>query len=807
MKHTFTYILFFSLFFNSFIYGQSDRKADKLYELFEFEQAIEEYLAALEAGPANLHAMARIADCHRMLNNMEESADWYLKVVRRSEVDPVHLLNYGKVLMALARYQEASTWFLNYASFYPAVGKHYAESCRTAASVLATKGPYEIRAEYINSVFSDFGPAFYQNKLVMASARTDIPLSAKRDRFRLKKGIENQLFISDVLSNGFLERPSFYHSEVGHSKNEGPVAFSADGKWVAYTKNNFRNGVRPIQGSGMQLSIYVAAVDANGNWVDAKPFPHNGNDFSTGFPWLSADGMTLYFASDRPDSYGGFDIFYSKKEGNDWSVPVNVGNIVNTPGNEITPFLYDQKLFFASDWHHGIGGLDLFVSEQATANTWTSVKHLGNGINSPYDDFGIILGKESDQGYFVSNRPGGKGKEDIYRFAQKMDVYEFLVLDASTRKPVPQTDIDLSACGQPAQKTSQSGTASVAVVAGSTCEVWVRKAGYTDYSLNLDGAKKAGKQVMEVSLIKKDERFLGKVVHAESNKVLEDVRIFATNQLTGVQTEAVSNREGEFILPLISGTPYVLRFSKPGFLEIKKRVEVTAGNAASFLGATYLQPSYSRGGQDVPVIDQPEEDAQGVAKEDPDRWSRNSPREGYAIQVGAFFQADGEVDLSSFNNLKELGNLYTKREGKSVKVRLGIYSDRMQAEEVREKINEKGYAQTFIVEEMLDAQLTTFLLGEDPVLAETISDSNPASGFSPYKIQLGAYSDPANFNGSKIQGLGIIEERQKGKLTLILLGGFSSLENARQAYQQVHNAGFHQAFLVMDQNGILSRVP
>ena len=785
------------LFFAS-LSAQNERKADKLYELFEFEAAIHSYLLVLEEQPDNMDAMAKMADCHRMLNNMDDAAAWYLKVVRQKGADPIHFFRYGLVLKSLSKYKEASTWFLNYAETNPTVGRHFAESCRVASALIEQASPFELRNEFINSVFSDFGPAFYQGRVVSSSARTDIPLSAKRDRFKWQQGIENQLFISDVLPNEFLEKPSFYHTELAHNKNEGPVAFSADGNWVAFTKNNFKSGVRHIQGSGMQLSIYIASVDSRGNWGEAKPFPYNGNDFSTGFPFLSADGNTLYFASDRPDSYGGFDLFYSKKSGNSWSEPVNLGSMVNTPGNEITPFLTNNQLYFASDWHYGLGAMDIFkASEQFDA--WGDVKNMGPGINSPFDDFGLIMTAKSNEGYFVSNRPGGKGKEDIYRFLQKMDVYSLVVQDASSQSALADVSFDLSSCGQAVYQSDNKGQVTLNIAAGDDCKVMIRKTGYSDYSLVLNHDVKPNANPFLVSLIKKGERFVGKVLHAETNAPVQDVKIFATNQTTGAKLELVSNSEGEYVLPITTQNSYLIRFSKPGFLDINKQVTIDKKNYSSFLEATYLQPAYRK--EKTTPVEPVKTDKPATSALKEDKWSPQSPKEGYSIQVGAFFQTGNEADLTGFADLKPLGKLYSVREGNSVKVRLGIFPNRMEAEGVRKQLEEKGYQQTFIIQEVLDNNLLPYWLGEDSPI-----DSSPTSQNGGYKIQLGAYSDTANFDGSKIKTLGVIEEKIKGKLTIMLLSGFNSIEEAKAAFSQVHDAGFFQAFLVVEQDGQLKRV-
>lgn len=794
------------LIFTSLVLSaQSMRKADKLYELYEFKEAVDEYFQVLEKEPENVQALSRIADCYRMLNKMPEAASWYAKAVRLSGLDPGHLLNYGKVLKALGKYEEASTWFLNYGEAYPVIGNHFAESCTYARSMTGQPTTYDLKEEYMNSVYSDFGPAFYNNKVVFSSARTDIPRDGRRDKVKLEEGQENQLFQSQLLPNGFLDKPRFYHAEVAHSKNEGPLSFSQDGRWVAFTQNNFEDGKRPIQGSGLQLSIYIASVDARGNWSDPKPFPYNGSDYSTGYPCFADNGNTLYFASDRPESYGGFDLFVSRRVGDDWMPPVNMGNVINTPGNEMSPFFDGSTLFFASDWHLGFGGLDLFMAE-STGGAWSSVQNLGDGMNSPYDDFGLIYDPEGNRGYFVSNRPGGKGKEDLYQYTRKTDYVEITVLDASTRTPVPEAIVDFSACGEPVFQTDVKGRYIFRAFSGLDCKVEIKKQGYAPYALDIATLGNNDRKSFEIFLVKNSERFIGRVVNSETNRALSDVLVFATNQNTGDKVETTSNPAGEYMLPLAPGVSYIIRFSKAGFLDVMRNIRIDNLSDKTALGSIPLKPSGTvlpdeeeETGENEPGIDESEFILDGERPRD----ETSALQEGFSVQVAAIFEKEEIVDLGKYQTLRSVGNVYSKPEGKAVKVRVGIYSSRAEAEKARLEIAKKGYSKSFVVKEEVDSQMEKILY--ETSSTDTFSEKKPqtSSSSGSYKVQLAAYGDPSNFDSRKVERLGVIEERKKGNLTIMLLSGFSSLEEARQAQREASRAGFSGAYVVLDRGGQL----
>jgi hypothetical protein len=798
-------VLFLFLLSPFFLSAQSLRKADKLYELYEFTEAAKEYFEVLDKEPENVQALSRIADCYRMMNKMTEAASWYAKAIRQPGIDPIHLLNYGKVLKALGKYDEAASWFLTYGEAFPVIGNHFAESCYYAKSVSGQPTPFDIREEYINSVFSDFGPAFYKGNVVFASARTDVPRTGKRDKVKLEEGKENQLFQSGTLDNGFLDKPLFYHSEVAHSKNEGPVSFSKDGRWVAFTRNNFQEGKRPIQGSGLQLSIYIASVDARGNWGEPKAFPYNGSDYSTGFPCLADNGQTLYFASDRPESYGGFDLFVSRRVGDDWTPPVNMGNTLNTPGNEVSPFFDGNTLYFSSDWHLGLGGMDLFTAE-SSGGVWAGVQNMGDGMNSPYDDFGLIYDQPNNRGYFVSNRPGGKGKEDLYQFSKKTDYVEIVVIDGSTRAPIPEAIVDFSACGEPVYKTDVRGRYVFRAFSGLDCSVAIKKAGYTSYMLDITTLGNNDRKEYEIFLIKSSERFIGRVVNAVNNRALAEVLVFATNQDTGNKVETTTNPAGEYMIPLSPGANYLIRYSKAGYLDVMKNIRIDNVADKTALGSVPLQPSGT-----VLPDEKKEEKEPGTGIDDSefiiDDGSESDPstlKEGFAVQVAAIFKEEEMVDLGKYQTLRSVGNVYSKPEGKAVKVRIGIYPSREQAEKARQEIAKKGYGRAFVVKESVDSRMEKILLATST--ADDFSEKRPDSASSQsgnYKVQLAAYSDPSNFNSRKVEGLGMIEERKKGNLTIMLLSGFQSLNEARQAQSEARRAGFSGAYVVLEKNGSL----
>ena len=195
------------------------------------------------------------------------------------------------------------------------------------------------------------------------------------------------------------------------------MTFSRDYQTMYFTRNNTKKGLRKADSKGVtRLKIYEGKRGAE-DWEDIVELPFNSDDYSVAHPTLSTNGDHLYFASDMPGGFGGMDLYVvSKGENEAWGAPVNLGSVVNTSANEAFPFIHTSgTLFFSSDGHGTLGGLDLFMANGVDAD-WREVINLGPQYNSGYDDLGIVLDPDGTSGYFSSNREGGNGKDDIYKF-------------------------------------------------------------------------------------------------------------------------------------------------------------------------------------------------------------------------------------------------------------------------------------------------------------------------------------------------------------------------------------------------------
>ncbi len=821
----------FCLLFSLNVSAQNLKKANKEFELYAFNLAIKSYTEVLQSEPNNVIALSRIAECYRHLDQIDEAVKWYAKAVQQNGVDPTTLLNYGKALMNQGKYEEAKKWFTLYAEGNPYYGNHYAQNCDFAESLRGVAAQYRVKKEYLNKGASDFGPAFYQNKVVYSSARTDLKRQDGKTQSNWMGSAKNQLFITTRDNNGYLQQPTFLRGDYRHDYNHGPVSYSKDGKWVAYTKNNFVNGTRQIPSSGISMSIYVAEVSGDGDWRDAKPFAHNGSGYSNGFPYLNEDGTELYFASDRPDGYGGYDLYVCTKTGDSWSVPMNLGPVVNSPGNEMTPYMENGTLYFASDWHAGLGGLDNFRATK-NAGEWDRIFHLGNAVNSSHDDYGLIYDSQMNLGYFVSNRPGGKGNEDIYQFSQLSDNVVITVRNATDNSPIANAVIDFSACGEPTFTTNTRGEYSFQALPGLDCEGVVTKAGYNNYRFTLtsDGRKKS--QRIEVLLTREADKYLGQVIDAGDNNSLGEVFVRATNQTNGQIMETVTDENGKYRLALAPNTTYVIRYSKVGYTDIHQRIRTMDGRDKSILGVVSLGNStisIDNGGLISSNLPPEEEPKGSETTDDPatPEVVEDVVQSGFSVQIAAM-GLNQNVDPKMYAKLQSIGNIYSRPEKGFKKLRIGIFESKDEADAARRKIAQQGYKKAFVVTEQLDdtegveiynvldktptspaIESTPVVTEEErqaprstPVSAQPVSNSE----VDEYLVRLAAYKNPQFFNASAVSDLGVIEQRRSGSFTVMFLAGFKSADQANSAKQKAVASGFKGAYVVQSVDGKLEKI-
>ena len=483
-----SFVLFFLIACSSIVSAQSSvAKADKLLRLKAFDLAVKGYESVIAIEPENAYAYAQLAEAYRMMNNPLDALKAYEKAFQYDDnLDTEYQLNYAHTLKKVGLYGQASSWYALYSEVNGPQADYWIESNENAKQLLQEKTKYDVIAYEGNSEESDIGVSFFNDNVVFASFREDLKRAndKKNESYITRRG--NQLYIAAKESVSSADDISFLRPDNKELFNLGPLSYSRDGRMVAFTRNNFTKSSNFVFSDESDMSIYFAFTDVTGDFGEVKPFPYNEVEYSYAFPSLGFSGSALYFSSNRPGGQGGFDIYVSYLRDGKWSAPENLGPAVNSPGNEITPYFDGEQLYFASDFKQGLGGYDIFSSEAVEGN-WSQAENMGKGINSPSDDYYLVVDNSTGAYYFSSNRLGGRGKDDIYIAYPMKEQSQELALQIP-----PAVDLEeLAAQNQPTTTIvpeTITNTAEPAVVTVSNTETVT----FAESNFSLDGAKLTG---------------------------------------------------------------------------------------------------------------------------------------------------------------------------------------------------------------------------------------------------------------------------------------------------------------------------
>ena len=386
------------------------KKADDYFSKFDYQKALAAYEKLEKAGESRYHVIRRIADCFRLQNMPVMAIEWYEKAIKYSDVEAETYYHLGLTLRILKRYDESERYIARFHTLTRTQGLQRGLSLEEYLNYIKSDSTNaEVHNLEFNTQYSEFGPALWNNHLIFSSNRPS------NNMIEYKDARNNQSFFNlySILLNDIQNDKQAvpFQLQIKSKFNDGPICFSSDENTMYITRNTATD-----QSGKSELDI-VLTRSRDGKWdktVSNLPLKYKG--YSIAHPSITNDGERLYFVSDMPGGYGGMDIYYSERRGGFFSQPINLGPNVNTPGNELFPHITpDGHLFFASNGHSGLGGLDIFVSLPMETG-FSEPFNLGPGINSSYDDFSIVFNKDGESGFFASNRPEGKGEDDIYSF-------------------------------------------------------------------------------------------------------------------------------------------------------------------------------------------------------------------------------------------------------------------------------------------------------------------------------------------------------------------------------------------------------
>lgn len=437
-------------------YGQQNKieKGNENFNNYSFAPAIDIYTEIVSNGYTSTDIYRKMGDSYYFNGDLKEAALYYGKMVANSEsVEPEYYFRYSHSLKATDNYKQASNIMGEFIESKPddIRSKLLKSNEDFMNTINKYSNRYTIKLLTDNSDAADYGAAFYNDKLVYSSARDTGLMARKINKWDDK--MFTDLYIANIEANGQITNSVKFSNKINSKFYESSPVFTSDGKTVYFTRSNYLNNKRKGDLNGLtKLKIYRASLDQSGNWGPIEELPFNSDEYSVAHPALSKDGRTLYFASDMPGTMGLSDIFEVAINADEsFGSPVNLGDKINTEGRETFPFISKEGiLYFASDGIPGLGGLDVFAAKMDQEGHFIALQNVGKPVNSTSDDFNFIINDSSKNGYFSSNREGGKGSDDLYflneiipiDFNEGKEVRVF-VKDLQTTKEISNAKVSL----------------------------------------------------------------------------------------------------------------------------------------------------------------------------------------------------------------------------------------------------------------------------------------------------------------------------------------------------------------------------
>ncbi|WP_411895449.1 OmpA family protein [Winogradskyella sp. A2] len=425
MKTLFRYIsLAIVIGITSISYAQQGKiqSVENDYRDFAYVKTSEVLLEVANKGYKSVDLFQKLANSYYFRNEMEDATKWYGELMSLNEViDPEYYFRYALALKGIKNYEESDKWMQKFNELKPddMRGRAFMSMVdyREAIDEISREDIEPINLE-INTELSDFGVTEYENRIVFASSR------GGGRKYRWNEQPYLDLYSVEKTESGFGEVKEI-QGKINTKFHESSAIFSPNGKYMFFTRNNFFNLNYKEDESGVnRLQLYRATLSEDGTWDEIHSIHFNSKDYSVAHPSLNLLGNKLYFVSDMPGTFGQSDIFVvDVNDDGTLGEPENLGPSINTEGQESFPFVNtDGDLYFSSNGYPGLGGFDVFKSEEldakvrAGSNRNFPIENVGKPVNSAFDDFGYYENLVTKRVYFSSNREGGKGSDDIYTF-------------------------------------------------------------------------------------------------------------------------------------------------------------------------------------------------------------------------------------------------------------------------------------------------------------------------------------------------------------------------------------------------------
>lgn len=542
-------------------------KANTLYNKKAFGEAIPFYEKARLNDSEDKLILMKLGDCYRLTNNVNGKLHCYGELVRSGHGLPIHNLYYAQALQELGETDKAKEYFEKYT--VDERGENLASSVTKAASYTKNSDAYQVTPEVFNSMENDYCAVQFFDAVVFTSARS------KTSWIKRVQGWTDGAFMNlyAVERGGEIAQP--FMGDLNSKYNDGPLSFSKDFNTVYFTRNNTRKDERAKDGS-FKLKILEAQLDQNG-FSMVRLMPFGNKDFNYAHPSVSADGLELYFASDMEGGKGGMDIYVSRKDSSgNWGTPVNLGEKVNTAGNDVFPFIAQNGiLYFSSDGHDGLGALDIYEVKRRDGVV-ARIYNMGEPVNSRFDDFGIFLGEDNKNGYISSNRKAGGLDDDIYALEILRDVKRgkevtLFTKDKDTGEPVDSVKLVING---DTLLTNEKGEYVLSAEEESEYKIEAIKTDYFKTEDVVSAKMNPEESFTREIIVEKDPKLFLRalITDARTGEMLEGATIrltdLATNSEVDLYTTTASGDYFKFLFGSHIGDKlaYLVRVEKTGYL-------------------------------------------------------------------------------------------------------------------------------------------------------------------------------------------------------------------------------------------------
>ena len=447
MKKIYILLLILTLGMTS-AFAQSSlvKKADKYYSRLQYVKAAQTYEKIVANGKADNHVYTNLADAYYQIFDAP-NAEKYYAILAKDTNDPEVYYRYAQMLKANGKYEESTPWMKKFASMKPA--DHRAIMFRENPDYLPRilergKDKFVVNEmDNINTEYADFGARPQGDKIFFVSARDT----------KKNYGWDDQPFLDIYqgdFADGIVSNIEKIPGKVNTKYHDGTFCFTPDGKTMYFTRDNYVDKQYKTDTSGVSRLKLFSAEYNNGKFGNVKELPFNNDNYSVGHPAVSPDGKKLYFSSDMPGGMGASDLYVVDiKKHNKFGKVQNLGPNINTEGRENFPFISKHgDLYFSSDGHPGLGGLDVFTCRNVDGK-FARPRNLGVPLNSGKDDFSFYMDDATKNGFMASNRDSNKiGDDNIYTIKNVKPICDVLittkVVDAKTGKIMPGASVTLT---------------------------------------------------------------------------------------------------------------------------------------------------------------------------------------------------------------------------------------------------------------------------------------------------------------------------------------------------------------------------